>query len=89
MDRENAVKFKGINQAFYQRNLVQLPEWAFDRKRIKCISANSNPDLNSNANPDFRGNKITPFFGQVPRYRVKEKKKKSEIGKINELRTSQ
>jgi len=56
------------------RDLVHLPEWTFDRKRI---FANSNPNFNSHANCNrnlkaqkpFRENKMTSFFGQVFRYR--------------------
>jgi len=63
-------------------DLVHLPEWTFDRKRI---SVNSKPNLIPNSNPSpnpnfkfnpnpkeqkyFRENKTTSFFGpQVSRY---------------------
>jgi len=64
---------------------VHLPEWTFDRKVFKRISANynlnpnpnSNLNLNSSSNPNpkaqkrFRKNKMTSFFGQGSRYRWK------------------
>jgi len=45
-------------------DLVHLPEWKFDRKRI---SANSNP--NPKAQKRFRENEMTSFFRQVSRHR--------------------
>jgi len=49
-------------------DLVHLPEWTFDRKRI---SDSSNPNLNSNPNSNpkaqkrIRKNEMTSFLGSV------------------------
>jgi len=59
-------------------DLVHLPKWTFDRKRIQRYFCQHNPNLNPipnssrNLNPKakkrFRENKMTLFFGQVSRY---------------------
>jgi len=56
---------------YFFMDLVHLPEWVFDQKRISANS-NLNPNLNSNPNPKaqehFWENEMTSFFGQVSRY---------------------
>jgi len=62
------------------KDIVQLPELTFDRKRISANSnPNLNPNLNSNPNSNFNPNpkaqnpfpenEMTSFLGQVSRYR--------------------